>query len=119
MLLFKYKFIYFNWRLTTLQYCIGFAICQHESAIGIHVFPILDPPKKLKLRKKRKKIFSFCTPLRHKVSIQQYFSLLFTFKIKPYYQINRKRLNTHLITTLPDSNLIFCILPLLGIPFTV
>ena len=27
---FKYKFIYFNWRLITLQYCIGFAIHQHE-----------------------------------------------------------------------------------------
>ena len=22
----KYRFIYFNWRLITLQYCIGFAI---------------------------------------------------------------------------------------------
>ena len=28
----KYKFIYFNWRLITLQYCIGFAIHQHESS---------------------------------------------------------------------------------------
>ena len=29
----------------TLQYCIGFAIYQHESATGIDMFPILNPPQ--------------------------------------------------------------------------
>ena len=33
--------------LITLQYCIGFAIHQHESATGTHMGDILNPPSHL------------------------------------------------------------------------
>ena len=38
------SFLFLLFYFLTLQYCIGFAIYQHEFATGIHVVPILNPP---------------------------------------------------------------------------
>ena len=44
---FFFPFIFISWRLITLQYCSGFAIHWHESAMDLHVFPILIPSDQL------------------------------------------------------------------------
>ena len=47
----------------TLQYCIDFAIYRNESATGIHVFPILNPPPS-----SLPSGLSHCTSSKHPVS---------------------------------------------------
>ena len=43
-IIYCFLFFYFFNFVLTLQYCIGFAKYRNESASGIHVFPILNPP---------------------------------------------------------------------------
>ena len=87
---FQFKFIYFNWRLITLQYCISFAIHQHESATGIHVFPILNPLPPPSLY--RPSGSSQCTSPKHPVScIEPRLAIQFLYDIiyisMPFSQI--------------------------------
>ena len=89
-IIFKYKFIYFNWSLITLQYCIGFAIHQHESITGIHVFPSWTafPPPSLYHPSGSSK----CTSPKHPVScIKPGLVILFIYDIihvsMPFSQI--------------------------------
>ena len=85
-----FKFIYFNWRLINLQYCIGFAIYQHESATGVHVFPswIPLPPPSLNHPSGSPQ----CTSPKHPVScIEPGLAIHFTYDIihvsMPFSQI--------------------------------
>ena len=39
------NFFFFPFFFFTLQYCIGFAIHQHKSVMGVHKFPFLNPPR--------------------------------------------------------------------------
>ena len=41
---FFFSFIFISWRLITSQHSVGFVIHWHESAMELHVFPILIPP---------------------------------------------------------------------------
>ena len=59
-----FSFFFFFFHFLNLQYCIGFAICKHESATGIQVFPILNPP----LSPFHPSGSSQCTSPKHQVS---------------------------------------------------
>ena len=77
--LFYFKLIYFNWRLITLQYFIGFAIHWHESSMGVHVFPILDPLPSLS--PSHPSGSSQCTSPQHPVScIEPWLAIYFTYR---------------------------------------
>ena len=40
---FKFRLLFIIIMIFTLQYCIGFAIHKHESAMVVHKFPLLNP----------------------------------------------------------------------------
>ena len=64
-----FKRVFFILFYLTLQYCIGFAIHQHESATGIHVFPNLNlPPSSLLPPRTIPSGSSQCTSPKHPVS---------------------------------------------------
>ena len=81
-----------------LQYYIGFAIHQHESAMGVHVFPIQNPPPSLY----HPSGSSQCTSPKHPVScIEPGLAIRFTYDI-----INVSHLPNHPTLALPHSSIL-------------
>ena len=71
---------FFFFFFLTLQYCIGFAIYQNESATGIHVFPILNPPPSSHPSLYHPSGLSQCTSPEHPVScIEPGLAIHFTY----------------------------------------
>ena len=44
LFVFFFSFIFISWRLITFNIVVVFPIHSHESAMDLHVFPILNPP---------------------------------------------------------------------------
>ena len=84
------SFIY----LFTLQYCSGFAIHWHGSAMGVHVFPILNPLPPPSPSPPSQS--SQCTSPEHPVSC-----------IRPGLVIRFTCDNLHLITNIPSFSVLF------------
>ena len=82
----------------TLQYCIGFAIHRHESAMGVHVFPILKPlPPSSPSHPSRS---SQCTSPKHPVScIEPGLAIHFT-----YDNLHVSMPFSHVIPPLPSAS---------------